>query len=133
MILAQADQILCRGHDSSPLGCALLKKPGPDRINLFEWPEQTKSQIFVTVERIIKTFNYRPSITNIKKNPESQTIILSALREVSKYGVISGPYFPVFGLNKEIYEVNLRIQSKYRKIRTRNNSVFGHFSRIATK
>ena len=28
-------------------------------------------------------------------------------------------------------EVNLRIQSKYRKIRTRNNSVFGHFSRSA--
>ena len=49
--------------------------------------------------------------------------------KVSKYGVISGPYFPVFGLNTEIYEVNLRIQSKYRKIRPRNNSVFGHFSR----
>ena len=26
-------------------------------------------------------------------------------------------------------EVILRIQSEYRKIRTRNNSVFGHFSR----
>ena len=26
------------------------------------------------------------------------------------------------------YSVNLRIQSEYRKIRTRNNSVFGHFS-----
>ena len=29
----------------------------------------------------------------------------------------------------DIYWVNLRIQSEYRKIRTRNNSVFGHFSR----
>ena len=29
----------------------------------------------------------------------------------------------------EIYSVNLRIQSECRKIRTRNNSVFGHFSR----
>ena len=28
-----------------------------------------------------------------------------------------------------IYFVNLRIQSEYRKIRTRKNSVFGHFSR----
>ena len=37
--------------------------------------------------------------------------------KVSKYGVISGPYFP---------------QSEYRKIRTRNNSVFGHFSRSDT-
>ena len=27
------------------------------------------------------------------------------------------------------FTVNLRIQSKYRKIRTRNNSVLGHFSR----
>ena len=51
--------------------------------------------------------------------------------KVSKYGVISGPYFPVFGLNTEIYFLNLHIQSEYRKIRTRNNSVFGHFSRIA--
>ena len=48
---------------------------------------------------------------------------------MSKYRVISGPYFPVFGLNTEIYGVNFRIQSEYRKIRTRNNSVFGLFSR----
>ena len=31
-------------------------------------------------------------------------------RKVSKYGVFSGPYFPVFGLNTEIYSVNLRIR-----------------------
>ena len=31
--------------------------------------------------------------------------------KVSKYGVISGPYFPLHGLNTEIYELNLRIQS----------------------
>ena len=49
--------------------------------------------------------------------------------KVSKYGVFSGPYFPAFGLNTEIYSVNLRIQSEYRKIRTRKTSVFGHFSR----
>ena len=29
----------------------------------------------------------------------------------------------------EFFLVNLRIQSEYRKIRTRNNSVFGHFTR----
>ena len=40
----------------------------------------------------------------------------------------SGPCFRVFGLNTQIYSVNLRIQSEYRKIRTRKNSVFGHFS-----
>ena len=48
---------------------------------------------------------------------------------MSKYGDFSGPYFPVFGLNTKIYGVNLLIQSEYRKIRTRKNSVFGHFSR----
>ena len=31
-------------------------------------------------------------------------------REVSKYGVFSGPYLPVFGLNTETFSVNLRIQ-----------------------
>ena len=42
----------------------------------------------------------------------------------------SGPYFPVFGLNTKIYPVNLGIQSKYGKIRTRKSSVFGHFYHI---
>ena len=32
----------------------------------------------------------------------------------------SGPYFPAFGLNREIYGVNLRIHSKCGKIRIRN-------------
>ena len=47
---------------------------------------------------------------------------------MSKYGVFSGLYFPVFGLNMEIYGVNFRIQSEYAKIRTRRNSAFGNFS-----
>ena len=59
----------------------------------------------------------------------SLTRILPTAWKVSKYGVISGPYFPVFGLNTEIYGLNLRVQSEYRKIRTRNNSGSGHFSR----
>ena len=31
------------------------------------------------------------------------------------------------------YGVNFRIQSEYKKIRTRNNSVFGHFSPSGTE
>ena len=54
---------------------------------------------------------------------------ISTAWKVSKYGVFSGPYFPVFGLNTEIYFVFLRIQCEYRKIRTRKNYVFKHFSR----
>ena len=48
---------------------------------------------------------------------------------MSKYGVFPGLYFPVFGMNTEIYRVNLHVQSKYGKIRTRKNSVFRHFLR----
>ena len=49
--------------------------------------------------------------------------------KVSKYGNFPGPHFPVSRLNTEIYGVNIRIQSKHGKIRTRKNCVFGHFSR----
>ena len=48
--------------------------------------------------------------------------------KVSKYEVIFGVYFHIFRLNTETYSVNVRIQSEYRKIRTRNNSILGHFS-----
>ena len=53
--------------------------------------------------------------------------------KVSKYGVFSGPYFPSFGLNTVIYSAHLRIQSKYRKIRTRKDSPFGRFSSSGTE
>ena len=48
--------------------------------------------------------------------------------KVSKYGVLSGPYFPLFGLNTEIYSVNLRIQSKYRTIPTRHKPKIKYYS-----
>ena len=48
--------------------------------------------------------------------------------KVSKYAATSGPQFPTFGLHTERYFVFLLIQSECWKIRTRNNSVFGHFS-----
>ena len=51
-----------------------------------------------------------------------------AVWKVSKYKVFSGLYLPAFRLNTEIYGVSLRIQSESGKIRTRENSVFGHFS-----
>ena len=51
-------------------------------------------------------------------------------RKVSKYGVFSGPYFPVFRLNTEIYGVNLFIQSEYRKIRTRKTPYLDTFCAV---
>ena len=52
-------------------------------------------------------------------------------RKMSEYGVFYGPCFPLFGLNTEIYRVNFHVQSKYGKVQTRKNSVFGHFLRSA--
>ena len=56
------------------------------------------------------------------------TLMFTVWKE-SKYGVFSGPYFPAFGLNTERYGAFFRIQSECGKIRTRKNSVFGHFPR----
>ena len=66
---------------------------------------------------------------NCTKLPKHSKAVCSTAWKVSKYGVFSGPYFPIFGLDTEIFGVNLRIQSEYRKIRTRGNSIYGHFSR----
>ena len=41
------------------------------------------------------------------------------LIKVSKYGVISGPYFPVFGLNTQIYGV-INVSSLNMKMMHRN-------------
>ena len=46
---------------------------------------------------------------------------------MSEYGLFSGLYFPLFILNMKINRVNLRIQLKYREIRTRKNTVFDFF------
>ena len=43
---------------------------------------------------------------------------------MSKYGVFSGPYFPVFRLNTEIYPVNLHFQAEYRKFHARKSLLF---------
>ena len=56
---------------------------------------------------------------------------ISTAWKVSKYRVFSGLYFSTLELNTDRCEVPLRIQSECGKIRTRKNSVFEHFSRIA--
>ena len=55
--------------------------------------------------------------------------MVETVQKVFKYEVFSGPYFPVSGLDMEIYGVNVRFSSKYGKIQTRKNSIFGYFSR----
>ena len=44
----------------------------------------------------------------------------------------SGPYFPVFGLNMEVSEVNLRIRSKYGKIKTRETPFFDNLYAVVS-
>ena len=47
--------------------------------------------------------------------------IRNTSQKVSESWVFSGPYFPAFGLNTEVYQVNLCIQSKRRKIWTKKS------------
>ena len=70
--------------------------------------------------------NFEKSITSKNRDTFILLIYPNTAWKVSKYEVISGPYFPVFGLNTERYGVSLCIQSEYKKIRTRNNSAFEH-------
>ena len=42
-------------------------------------------------------------------NVINDDVVKLTARKMSKYRVFSGPYFLVFGLNTEIYGVNLRI------------------------
>ena len=100
-------------------GCRSLdaKSANPPKFYTIFQLCQKKETLFVQFSVTSKTFESLSSYTS------------SSLREVSKYGIISGPYFPSFELNTERHLVSLRIQSECGKIRTRNYSVFGHFSR----
>ena len=57
--------------------------------------------------------------------------VIHLLREKCPNTDFSGLYFPLFGLNTEIYSVNIRIPSEYGTIKTRKNSIFEHFSHSA--
>ena len=94
------------------------------------WPNPQETAGLVTITEEIVNGNIFCAVSDIGCGLHFQiyTEALAAWK-ASKYGVISGPYFSTFGLNTERYFVSLRIQSECGKIRTRNNSVFGHFSR----
>lgn len=53
-------------------------------------------------------------------------------RKMSKYGVFSGLYFPVFGMISEIYTL-ISLQSEYEKVWNRKDLEFGHFSQNETE
>ena len=83
-------------------------------------------KVFTYVKIFIKVLK----VWNVRIKTITDSIFsVSTTWKVSKYGVYFDPHFPEFGLNTEFYSVNLRIQFKYRKTRTRINSVLGYFSR----
>ena len=85
--------------------------------------------ILVTI-KLLTQFQLKIRATKLSKSAIfCLTWIPTTAWKVSKYRVISCLYFPIFRLTTEIYSVNLRIHSESRNIRTRNNSLFGHFSR----
>ena len=95
-----------------------IQCPGGDKNlgEIFAWGTWVKISRF----NLLKTMNL--------KYGKWEYVSLT-MREVSKYGVFSGPYFPAFGVNTVRYSISVRIQSECGEIRTRKNSVFGHFSR----
>ena len=85
-------------------------------VSFFFFNSETKLKQLILQNTEEKLLN----CTHCQKNPRSHLTSLfyysHTARVASKHGVFS-PY------------LNLRIKSKYRKIRTRKYSVFGHFSR----
>ena len=71
-----------------------------------------------------------PDTVVLKRQIINQDTIPTTARKMSKYEVFSGPYFPLFRLNTEIYRVKLRIQSKYGKIQARKNSALDTFHAV---
>ena len=51
---------------------------------------------------------------------------------MSKYGDLSSLYFLVYGLNAERYGVSVRLQSEYRKIRTRKTPNLDTFHAVTS-
>ena len=64
-----------------------------------------------------------------KKNflpSNSSKRLLYLARKMSEYGVFSGPYFPVVGLNKDIFKSPYIVQVQ-ENMDQKKKSVFGHF------
>ena len=73
----------------------------------------------------LKVFQFFPNVH--LASPKVEQKEQNTMRRVQIRGFFWS-YFPVFGINTEAYRVNLPIQSECRNIRTRRNSVLGHFS-----
>ena len=82
-------------------------------------------QNFKCLEQLLKSRNHQ---THVKLSRNSKVVMHKKCPYSKLFWSTFFPHIPAFGLNTERYEVSLRIQSECGNIRTRNNSVFGHFS-----
>ena len=73
----------------------------------------------VILQNTLRQISSSVTVVKLRLSYSKKYCIICTACKVSKYRVFSGSYFPAFGLNTEIYGVHLRIQSKYRKIRTK--------------
>ena len=112
------------------VGGSIYNKTTVRRLGMTVNNRHILSHIWNTVcKKVIHKLHVLFRFANYISQRKLKIIIKASLREkCPNTDFFSGPYFPVFGLNTKIYGVNLRIQSEYRKIRTRKNSVFGDFS-----
>ena len=90
----------------------------------FSWPNRFSKKILLPLQSILVSYSrfvyVQPKI--IFK------VIFSLCKKCPYTEFFLVRIFPYFGWI-EIYSVNIRIQSEYGKIRTRKNSISGHFSR----
>ena len=80
----------------------------------------------INIQFIVQSKKKLPQKVNFTSNIHEKFLVLN----VVQIRVFSGPYFPAFGLNPEIYGANLCIQSKYRKIWTRKTPYLNTFNAV---
>ena len=100
-------------HRTNHSGATNLRKS----LTFKNWSAQITSGFGAVLEMWIYAWNYYAFVFKTLWRP----ILLKVLHCVKSVCIrnFSGPYFPVFGLNTEKYEVSLRIQSECGKTRTR--------------
>ena len=111
---------------------------GTGRINILLWSRRTMLLRKETAKTALQLFKpLRKAL-----HPHSALVLTACLefflkcsvhcvKSVQIWSIFWPVFFLEFGLNTEIYSVNLRIRSECGEIRTRKNSVFRHFSRSA--
>ena len=90
------------------------------KVNLYAWLNWNKQNRCSIITQQLCQFsnNFCKNVWNRQEN---------TAWKVSKYGVFLVHIFLYLDWTRR-FTVNLSVQSKYRKIRTRKNSVFGYFS-----